>query len=162
MAEVLEVNQMLANAYEPKRQFRWIFQIDGIDAFTARSATRPSLTNESIVIDYINAKRFLAGKQTWNTITLTLNDPVSPSAAQKVMEWLRLHYEDLTGRSGYHSFYAKTISLQMLDPVGAVVEQWRGEGTWIVESNWGDLDYSSSEPVQVTLTLQADRWILEY
>ena len=33
MAEVLEVNQMLADSFEPKRKFRWVLAINGIDAF---------------------------------------------------------------------------------------------------------------------------------
>ena len=57
MPEILEVGQMLANTYEPKRKFRWLLQIDGVDAFVLKTAARPQITFEETVIDYINTKR---------------------------------------------------------------------------------------------------------
>ena len=33
MAETLSVTDMLPNKFEPKRQFRWVFAIEGVDAF---------------------------------------------------------------------------------------------------------------------------------
>ena len=122
MAEVLSVQQMLADGYEPKKKHRWIIAINGIDAFTAKSATRPQVVFDETVIDYINQKRYLSGKGTWQALNLTLYDPIVPSASQKVMEWIRLNWENVTGRMGYAQFYKKTINLKLLDPVGAVVE----------------------------------------
>ena len=68
MAETLDVAQMLANTYEPKRKFLWFLEIDGIDAFTAKTAARPKKTHEKIVIDWINQKRHLAGKSVWEAM----------------------------------------------------------------------------------------------
>jgi len=62
MAEILEVNQMLADTFEPLRKFRWILAIDGIDAFTAKTASRPQIVFDETIIDYINQKRYLARK----------------------------------------------------------------------------------------------------
>lgn len=160
MAEILEVQQMLADTYEPKRKFRWIVAINGIDAFTAKTATRPQITFDETVIDYINVKRYLAGKATWAPLNLTLYDPIVPSASQKVAEWIRLCFENVTGRMGYAQFYKKTINLKMLDPVGAVVEDWELQGTWVQDSNWGDLDYSVSDPVDIATVLRFDQAVL--
>ena len=33
MAETLSVTEMIPNKFEPKRKNRWIFAIEGIDAF---------------------------------------------------------------------------------------------------------------------------------
>lgn len=162
MAEILEVNQMLADSFEPKRKFRWIVAINGIDAFTAKTASRPQVTFDETVIDFINQKRYLSGKGTWAPINLTLYDPIIPSAAQKVMEWIRLDWENLTGRMGYAQFYKKTINLKLLDPVGAVVEDWELQGTWIQDANFNDLDYASSDPVEIALTLRFDQCALLY
>ena len=93
-AELIELNEMLANQYEPLRIYRWIFSIDGLDAFTAKTFSRPKRAFEEIQVDYINTKRWLAGKHTWNDITLVLYNPIAPSAAVKVMEWCRLNYEE--------------------------------------------------------------------
>jgi hypothetical protein len=162
LAEILEVQQMLADSYEPKRKFRWVVSINGIDAFTLKTATRPQIVFDETVIDYINTKRYLAGKPSWQQMQLTLYDPIVPSAAQKVMEWVRLCYENTTGRMGYAQMYKKNINIKMLDPVGAVVEEWELTGTWIVDANFNDLDMAISDPVDIALTLRYDQATLLY
>lgn len=153
---------LLANNYEPKRKFRWILQIDGIDAYTLKTAARPQATFDETVIDYINAKRYVAGKMTWNPIAVTTHDPISPSAAQKVMDWVRLCYEPLTGRMGYANFYKKNISLKLLDPQGTVVELWDITGAWVQDVNFGDLDYATSDNVEISFTIRFDNATLQY
>jgi hypothetical protein len=147
-----------------KRQHRWIFEFtdDTLPAFIARTMSKPSFTVEPITIDYINTKRYIAGKFEWNTLELSLYDPIAPSAAQKVMEWVRLCYENLSGRAGYAAFYKKNFSLKSLDPVGAPVELWEIQGAWITDGNFGDLDMASAEPQQVTCTIRYDRAVLRY
>jgi len=161
-ADILEVGDLLAQSYEPKRKFRWFLHIDGLDAFVLKTAARPQATFEETVIDYINAKRYVSGKMTWNPITITMHDPVAPSAAQKIMDWLRLNYEPLTGRMGYATFYKKDITLKMLDPQGTVVELWDLKGAWPQDINWGDLDYESSDNAEITFTLRFDNATLQY
>ena len=62
MAETLSVTDMLPSKFEPKRQFRWVLQIEGLDAFLIKTAGRPTINQGEIVIDYINTKRYLTGK----------------------------------------------------------------------------------------------------
>ena len=162
MAELLDIAQSLGQNFEPKRKFRWIIEIDGIDAFTAKSASRPTFTTDSIEIGYINTTRYVAGKTKVGTISLTLLDAIDPSASQKVMEWIRLHFDASTGRSAYQNFYKKTIGLKMLGPVLDIVESWTGHGVFITEANFGDLDATSGDPAEIALTLQADSWIQEF
>jgi len=124
MAEILENQQMLSDTYEPKRKYRWILAIDGIDAFTAKTASRPQFSFGETWIDYINTKRCIAGKMTPGPLNITLYDPIVPSASQKVMDWVRLCYEQITGRAGYAQMYKRSFNLKLLDPVGAVIEDW--------------------------------------
>jgi len=162
MAELLDSNDLLANTYEPKRKGRWVIAINGIDAFTAKTATRPQVTFDETVIDYINVKRYVAGKATWAPLNLSLYDPINPSAAQKVMEWIRLCFENVTGRMGYAVFYQKTINLKLIDGPGAVVEDWELQNCWIQDANFNDLDYSLSDPVDIALVLRFDQAILQF
>lgn len=162
MAEILDVNTLLASNYEPKRKFRWIFEIDGIDAFTLKTGARPQLTFEETVIDWLNTKRYLAGKQSYSPLNITLNDPIAPSAAQKTMNWVRLAYEVQTGRMGYKSFYAKDFVLKMLDPQGAVIEQWDFKGGWVQDANWDELDMASSDITEVKLVIRYDAVFHQY
>ena len=56
---------------------------------------------EEQTISYMNSKRYLAGNATFETISLTLHDPIAPSGAQQCMEWVRTHFESVSGRAGY-------------------------------------------------------------
>lgn len=162
MAETLEINQLLANEFEPKRAFEWILELDGIDAFTAKTFVRPQKNHEDIIIDYVNQKRFLAGKGEWQEMELVLYDPIEPSAAQKVVDWMRLVHDDEVGRMGYSAMYKRNFALKMLDPQGNVVEKWTIKGAWPKNVNFGNLDYSSSDAITVTCTIRMDRAVLEF
>ena len=50
MAETLSVLDMLPNKFEPKRQFRWVFAIEGIDSFLMKAAARPQMSIENLEI----------------------------------------------------------------------------------------------------------------
>jgi len=58
------------------------------------------------------------GRVSYDPISLTLYDPISPSGAQIVMNWIRAHHEAETGRDGYGAMYQKDITILELGPVG--------------------------------------------
>jgi len=162
MAETLQVTDMLPNKFEPKRQFRWVLAIEGIDAFICKTASRPNVTIDEIEIPYINHRRYLAGKAAFETLSVTLHDPIAPSGAQQVMEWIRTHFESVSGRAGYADFYKRDIQLKMLDPVGTVVELWDVKGAFLTGADFGGLDYSSSDASEISLTIRYDNAVLQY
>ena len=162
MAEVLEFDKMFYTNFEPKMKNRYVMEIDGIPSYLVKSAARPSITFETIVLDHINIKRKLQGKGDWQDITITLYDPIVPSGAQSVMEWVRLGHESITGRRGYADFYRRDITFYMLGPVGDKIEQWTIKGAFINSANFGDLSFDSNEPATVELTLSYDYAILEF
>ena len=67
-----------------------------------------------------------------------------------------------TGRDGYQDFYKKNITFSVLGPVGDIIEKWTLYGTYIQDAAFGDLDFSDSNPVEITLTLRYDYAILEF
>jgi len=163
MAETLSVTDMLPNKFEPKRQFRWVFAIEGVDAFLMKTAARPQMTIAEKEIPFINAKRYLAGRLTFSTLGITLHDPIAPSGAQQVMEWVRTHYESVSGRAGYADFYKRDIQCKLLDPVGTVVELWDIKGAFITDANYNTLTYDNDvEPVEISLTLRFDNAVLQF
>lgn len=159
---LLEANELMVERFQPKVKNRFIMYVDGIPAWLIRASGKPSISIEKKTIDYMNIKRYFAGKAEWQEIDITLYDPVVPSAAQAVMEWVRLHHESLTGRDGYVDFYKKEIDLYGIGPVGDLVEKWRLYGTQIVSAKFGDYDFTSDDPVEVSLTLAYDWAVLEY
>jgi len=105
MAEVLEFNDMFYTNFEPKMKNRFIMEIDGIPSYLIKTANRPSIQFEKVTLDHINVKRQLKGKGEWQDVEITLYDPIVPSGAVAVMEWIRLSHESITGRDGYADFY---------------------------------------------------------
>jgi hypothetical protein len=162
MAETLSVTDMLPNRFEPKRQFRWVLAIEGIDAYLLKTAARPSVSTEEVKVPFINATRYLAGRSEFETMDITMYDPIAPSGAQQVMEWMRTVYESVSGRSGYADFYKRDIQLKMLDPVGSVVELWDVKGAFPMTINFGDLSYDTSDPSEIAVTLRFDNAILQF
>lgn len=79
MADLLSIDALLANTAEPLRQHRWVLSINGLDAYTMRTAKLPGGTFGETVIDFINTKRYLAGKITYDPIPITLWNPIAPS-----------------------------------------------------------------------------------
>ena len=159
---ILSSADMFYTAYEPKLQNRFIFYIDGIPAYLIKSADKPKYTAEEVVLDHINVKRKVKGKSDWSPISCTLYDPVTPSGAQAVMEWVRLHHESVTGRDGYSDFYKKEVKFNTLGPVGDVVEEWICKGAYCKQANFGDFDWSVDTPANITITIRMDYAILNY
>ena len=162
MADLVSSNELFYTPYEPKLKNRFIMDIDGIPAYTIKTAQRPQITFEEVTLEHMNITRYVKGKGRWQQLQITLYDPIVPSAASAVIEWIRLHHESATGRDGYQDFYKKNINFQVLGPVGDIIEKWTLNGTFIVDASFGDLDFSSSDPVEITLTLRYDYAILEF
>ena len=162
MAELLESSKIFYTPYEPKLKNRFIMEIGGIPAFTIKTAQRPQITFEKVELEHMNITRNVKGKGKWQDMNITLYDPIVPSAAASVMEWVRLHHESATGRDGYQDFYKKNVNFKVLGPVGDIIEKWTLYGTYIQDAAFGDLDFSDSNPVEITLTLRYDYAILEF
>jgi hypothetical protein len=151
--------------YEPKKQNRFILRFPsslGINEWFVISSSRPKITIGEVEIPFLNTSTFVAGRFNWESIDVTFKDPIGPSAAQALMEWVRLHAESVTGRMGYAAGYKKDIELEMLDPTGVVVEKWILQGTFLTNVDFGSLDYSSEDIAEITVTLRPDRCILVY
>jgi len=162
MAKVLDPSEIMFTPFEPKTKNRFIMYIEGIPAFTIKAMNRPAIQFDEVVLEHINVKRYVKGKGAWQPLEITLYDPIVPSASQAVMEWVREHHESVTGRQGYSDFYKKDITFNLLGPVGDIVEEWTLKGAFIQSANFGDMDYGTSDPVEIALTLQYDYAILQF
>ena len=159
---LIDPNDIFFTPFEPKLKNRFIMQIDGIPAFLVKTMARPSVQFEAVTLDHINVKRYVKGKATWQPITVSLYDPIVPSGAQSVIEWVRLHHEAVTGRDGYSDFYKKDITFNVLGPVGDKVEEWTLKGAFIESADFSDLNYAEANPAEVSLTLRYDYAILQF
>ena len=160
---VLDPNEIFYTAFEPKQQNRFILYVDGIPSYQIKGMGAVSLTQGTVQLNHINVARYVKGKTLWNTIQMTLFDPITPSGAQACMEWVRLHHESVTGRDGYSDFYKKDLTLDVLGPVGDKVEEWTLKGAFIATATFGDLAWDTVDTaLMVSLTLKIDYAILQY
>jgi hypothetical protein len=160
---VLDPNEIFFTAFEPKQANRFIMYMDGIPSYTVKAVGAVTVTNGTVPLNHINVQRFVKGKTTWGTIQFTLFDPITPSGAQSVMEWVRLHHESVTGRDGYSDFYKKDLTFNVLGPVGDVVSEWIIKGALIVDANFGEYNWDTVDTVQnITMTVQPDYCVLNF
>jgi hypothetical protein len=151
--------------YEPKRQNRFILRFPsslGINEWFVESAKRPSIKIAATEIQFLNTSTYVAGRFNWDEIGVKFRDPIGPSAAQALMEWVRLCAESVTGRMGYAAGYKKDVDLEMLDPTGVVVEKWILQGTFLSSVDFGSLAYNSDAIADISANLRMDRCILVY
>ena len=160
--ELLEPNQIMFSNWEPKLKNRFIMNIDGINAYLVKSMNRPTIESETVELNHMNVTRYVKGKSKWSTLDITLYDPIVPSAAQQVIEWVRLSHESVTGRDGYSDFYKKNVTFNLVGPVGDVVEEWELVGCYISNANFGDLSFDDSTAVEITCTLTFDYAVLKF
>ena len=162
MANLISADEIMFDAFEPKMKARYIMYIEGIPSMLLKKAARPKITFEDVTLDHINVKRKLKGKGDWGDISVELYDPIVPSGAQAVMEWVRLSHESVTGRNGYADFYKKDVKINMLGPVGDIVEEWTLKGCYIKEADFGEVDWTNNDVAGITLSLRYDYAILEF
>jgi hypothetical protein len=160
---VLDPNEIFFTAFEPKQANRFIMYIDGIPSYTVKGMGAVSLSQGTVALNHINIRRKIKGKTTWNPIQFTLFDPIQPSGAQAVMEWVRLHHESVTGRDGYSDFYKKDLTFNVLGPVGDIVSEWIIKGALITEAGFGEYGWDTENTaVNITMTVQPDYCILNF
>ena len=159
---VVDPNEIMFRAFEPKVQNRFLMFVDGIPSFMIRTAAGPNFTDNSIKLDHLNTYRKIRGKREWGDIDMTLYDPITPSGAQSVMDWARLSYESVTGRAGYSDFYKKDLTLQVLGPVGDIVSEWVIKGAFITDTDQGSFDWATDETVELSLTVAMDYCVLNF
>ena len=161
--ELLEPNQIMFTNWEPKLKNRFIMNIEGINAYLVKGMSRPSLESEEVVLEHMNVTRYVKGKSRWQALEITLYDPVVPSAAQQVMEWVRLHHESVTGRDGYSDFYKKDLTIDVLGPVGDVVSEWIIKGAFIKDASFSDMNWDDDGTANtIDLTIGMDYCVLNF
>jgi hypothetical protein len=153
---LIDPNELMYTAFEPKVQNRFIMYIDGIPTYLIKKAASPQVQFTDIKLDHINVYRKLKGKAEWQDMALSLYDPITPSGAQTVMEWIRLSHESITGRDGYSDFYKKNVTLNILGPVGDIVGEWVIRGAYVKSANFGEYDWSNDQYITIEMTIAMD------
>jgi len=124
--------------------------------------TRPKVSFEEIPIDIYNSKIKLAGKYTWENITLNIRDDASSNVIKLVGQQIQKQFdfhEQASARSGID--YKFTTRIEVLDggngaAAPQVLEAWQCYGCFLQNTDYGDLNYTTNEPATVALTIVYD------
>ena len=148
-----------------KRKFRWTFEISGfcndpsrvVSKNYVKLASRPNLSIEETEINFLNAKKWIPGKGSWETITVTYYD-VATDENRELYNWLATVYDytdPINLRQASQSRdYSGKANLTLYDGCGSPLEKWTLGDIWPQAINFGELDYSSSEECTIELTLR--------
>ena len=160
---VLDPNEIFFTAFEPKQANRFILYMDGIPSFMIKAISAVTLQQGVVTLNHINVERKVKGKSMWQNVTMTLFDPITPSGAQAVMEWVRLHHESVTGRDGYSDFYKKDLTVNVLGPVGDIVSEWVLKGAFVVNTNFGEYSWDTADSaVNLSVEMSIDYAVLNF
>ena len=151
----------------PKLKYRFRAMFENFGVSTPRTEltkqvidiTRPSVTFDEMEVPVYNSKVFLIGKHTWEAVTINLRDDVNGSVTRLVGEQLQKQFDFLEQASASSGIDYKFITrFEMLDGGNGastpnVLETWELYGCFVQNVNYGDLNYASSEPATVALSI---------
>ena len=151
-----------------KRKNRWTIEVTGkgftVPAYFAKMAGRPNFSVEETQIDFLNDKMFIPGKVTWEPITVTYMDvggTLSGDAQGGNMglyTWLASVFDftrpDKKFMNSKRSCYGAKIVIKLWDGCGNALETWTLSDAWPQTINFGELDMSSSDTVDIELTIR--------
>lgn len=157
----------------PKLKYRFRISFENFGVSTPRSEltkqvidfTRPSVSFDDMTIDIYNSKVRLAGKHTWGDVTVNLRDDAGGNVARLVGEQLQKQFDFMEQASAAAGIDYKFITrCEILDGgnganAPTVLETWELYGCYLTEANYNDLNYSTSEPVTIALTIRFDNAI---
>jgi hypothetical protein len=154
----------------PKLKYRFRITFENFGVSTPRTEltkqvidfTRPTVSFDPIEIDIYNSKVRLLGKHSWDDISVNLRDDATGAVSKLVGEQLQKQVDFMEQSSAASGIDYKFITkCEILDggngahdPV--VLETWEVYGCYVSNVNYGELNYSSSEPVTIGLTLRFD------
>ena len=123
----------------------------------------PTLTHEEVTVHSYNSRAYFAGKHEWADVELVVRDTVDNSVTKMVGAQLQTqldHYNQSGYRAGQN--YKFTAQIQMLNGGHDTANvAWTLEGCFLKSVAYGEMDYSSSEMMNITMTLRYDNAILE-
>ena len=157
----------------PKLQYRFRVILENFGVSTPRSeltkqvidCSRPNLTFDNVTLDVYNSRVYIAGKHTWDPITITIRDDVNNAVTKLVGEQVQKQFdffEQASAASGID--YKFTSRIEILDGGNGastpnVLETFELYGAFIESVNYNTLAYATSDPVTITMNLRYDNAI---
>jgi hypothetical protein len=154
-----------------KYRFRAIFENFGVSSDKVEltkqvsDISRPNLNFNPFVIEAYNSKVNLVGKPSWEPVNVNLRDDAGGNVSRLVGEQIQKQFdfaEQASASSGID--YKFVLKFEMLDGGNGanqptVLETWELYGAFITTVNYGEMNYGTSEPAMISLTVTYDNAI---
>ncbi len=183
MASLMDIGQLGSEEAVFKRKFRWLFSLNDYEqredqgdivkygdrdtnGHVAKISSRPSLSFNEQAVQHIIETIYLPAKASWDPIDIIVYDLKGEDYLYK---WVKEFYNpelgtvnpvsELTTEFSLASikYPKKKGTLRLLDGHGNTIEWWDLQGCWPLNIDWGELDYSSSDTLDVNFSLRYDR-----
>ena len=154
-----------------KYRFRASFENFGVSADRVEltkqvvDIKRPSVSFNPVTIDVYNSKVYLQGKPEWQETSINLRDDAGGNVARLVGEQIQKQFDFLEQASAVSGAdYKFILRYEVLDGGNGaatpnVLETWELYGCFISNADYGDMNYSSNDPVQIALNIRFDNAI---
>ncbi|MCS7317105.1 MAG: hypothetical protein NZZ41_02130 [Candidatus Dojkabacteria bacterium] len=123
-----------------------------------QSISRPSIEYPPVEVHSYNSRAYYAGKHSWNEVQLTVRDDISNRVTRLVGFQIQKqlnHFEQTGYPAG--SNYKFSTRIQILDGGNSkMLEEWFLEGCFLSRVEYDTMEYSSSEPTMITMTIRYD------
>ena len=157
---------------DPKRAYRFLVNIGSMPngaTWYAKNVKKPEISISTIEHNFLNHKFYYPGRAEWGEVTVTLVDPLEPDAAANTAAILRASGYNPPKDVNYTSTISKeaavaamgTVTISQINSKGDAVETWTLWNPFIIGASFGELDYSSDEMTEITLTIRYDWALLE-
>lgn len=157
----------------PKLKYRFRALFENLGVSTPRTEltkqvmdiSRPNLTFEEMEIPVYNSRVYLAGKHSWEAISVQFRDDVNGSVSRLLGEQVQKQFDVMEQASAAAGIDYKFITrFEILDggngaSVANVLETWELYGCFLTNVNYNDLNYASNEPVTITCSIRFDNAI---
>lgn len=124
-----------------------------------QSVDRPTLTHDIVEVHSYNSRAYFAGKHEFGTIGMVLKDDMTNNVAKLVghQTQKQLNHFEQTGFAAGVNYKFLTLIETMDGGNDTVLETWTLEGCWLSETNFSNLDYTSTNEFQtIELTIRYD------
>lgn len=126
----------------------------------------PHVSHENVTVHSYNSSAHYKGKYTWDELELTFRDSVGNQSAKAIYNQMRKEFNYYTQESRMtDSQFKFEMWIQELDGSNSdsttdlyqgTLSTWVCQGCFLVDVNFGDWDYSSSDPQVITVSVQPD------
>jgi hypothetical protein len=147
---------------ETRRKHRWVFRtlepLEPEVLLVLKTAQRPKFVYTEAEMHHDQEVAWFAGKQAWEPIELTWYDAEQkPEVSGALWDWVNgvTNMADIT--VSIPQEYKKQAMLAMTKGDGSDSEQWTLYNCWPRETNWEELDYTSSDIQTLSVTMRYDR-----